>query len=1202
MESERFLKVFNIETRNHIIEFGKTVSLVNADVFILMARKATCFIDCMRSLSLINLDGVVTSERVLDLDTSWLRGKDICIIDDSIISGTTINKTIETLSSIGVGKIIVHAVSINKKWFQVDNVRSGLTGNLYLKPPYLEQADEESIRQCKDIVKSISIFPRPYDVDFPYSKNIKIKESEFRLLRRLDEFQIFDISTEIQRSNDIFAFTLIPGNFFSNRFCKLFDGGLGGFCQLKIRIYGKKSIKSDSIILRVVPIVIIDPLHKDDLDSIFSSMFSAEEEKAVSKVQFSTHRSRFRLVQFLIAERLGKSFFQSLSVLFHRDLSFSINDDALSLIFSETSMRIINSIRYNDVLPRVFIHRGDIETSVYPEQFVADDFYSNDIETINARLISPFMWLYENWEIPTRKDILEGKNESNYSIEKHERLNIGFSFSALKSLVSQVSSFDMGLYVSTFLDRLIDLGIVVPVTVDSGDIVYRGFRHGEDVVFGVEQERLAGLMLESYRKAVGADVIQKFETQKLLVLLLQVGIRLPGDFISLYDPRKGYAEGSRIASVKYYLHGPVVTERSVDLDSEPGKPYLSSDFTNSWLTSSLASKPKKVIEFDVEKKGFVVKNLPHIQLSTKNEIRAANIGEMFGTLISNYKKHAVPSLDPNTDLVSLTACIDPNTIIGALSAEMFIFVDKWDEHMSPNIKALLDLQGGIEEANLIRKREYMFFTALNSGIFKYNKFISNDADKVIRRISDWYYDNECNYQFEQWIDMWPKSTAWSETSVEPGRWKLILDMGIWILSCTSYVLIVEYLCIGSSSLNSSEKKKRQDSTVKELLTCYSQLSKYSVSKRTEAILPYLHDVIVSIRSGHYSYRRASVKILIKNIQKLIYYAKPLLESAEMYCMEYGKELAIYDYSYSVIFQFKSNLSSHQQQEHLFDLEDYIRSVISETRKHSHNEFEMRILPDNFNRVEGGKVVLNTGNTSNTFAVNLAVNVCMHFSERLHVRALVFGQIPKEARIKYIGNTNSSIKSGHFWKYIHKFFRIVDRSGEGSKVFLAVEKSPLFVDEFGKINAEKLRHIERVSQRDIVVDEAIGSAIQLSVLNLKGKSMKSDNTTFNIGQVNGPVGDNRGSTIIQSFQEVSNNQDNLVKYLLGNGLGASELDELRCALNSDPRPEKLDDFGEHTRAWISKMLAKAVDGSWSISVATAGNVLATAINAYYGLIK
>ena len=68
----------------------------------------------------------------------------------------------------------------------------------------------------------------------------------------------------------------------------------------------------------------------------------------------------------------------------------------------------------------------------------------------------------------------------------------------------------------------------------------------------------------------------------------------------------------------------------------------------------------------------------------------------------------------------------------------------------------------------------------------------------------------------------------------------------------------------------------------------------------------------------------------------------------------------------------------------------------------------------------------------------------------------------------------------------------------------------------------------------------------------------------------------------------------------NGIKDTELYELRTALAAEPQPPADKVFGPKVSSWISKMIEKAADGTWNVSLGAAGNLLAQALGKYYGL--
>lgn len=107
------------------------------------------------------------------------------------------------------------------------------------------------------------------------------------------------------------------------------------------------------------------------------------------------------------------------------------------------------------------------------------------------------------------------------------------------------------------------------------------------------------------------------------------------------------------------------------------------------------------------------------------------------------------------------------------------------------------------------------------------------------------------------------------------------------------------------------------------------------------------------------------------------------------------------------------------------------------------------------------------------------------------------------------------------------------------------------------------------------------------------SVFGNNTTIVIGS--GSI-----SNINNSVTE--NDIASLLTFLQGHGIKHEDTEELKEAIASDSNVA-LDAErkpGQHVSSWMKGMLAKAGTASWQISAETAGNLLATAISAYYGI--
>jgi AbiTii len=107
--------------------------------------------------------------------------------------------------------------------------------------------------------------------------------------------------------------------------------------------------------------------------------------------------------------------------------------------------------------------------------------------------------------------------------------------------------------------------------------------------------------------------------------------------------------------------------------------------------------------------------------------------------------------------------------------------------------------------------------------------------------------------------------------------------------------------------------------------------------------------------------------------------------------------------------------------------------------------------------------------------------------------------------------------------------------------------------------------------------------------------------FNTTVYGGPaqvVGTATNSTIAITISRMD--FSSLERILRDNGVGDSEVAELRVALESEAELAPQASFGPKVSSWIGGMIRKAADGSWGVGVGAAGNLLAQAIGKYYGL--
>jgi hypothetical protein len=128
------------------------------------------------------------------------------------------------------------------------------------------------------------------------------------------------------------------------------------------------------------------------------------------------------------------------------------------------------------------------------------------------------------------------------------------------------------------------------------------------------------------------------------------------------------------------------------------------------------------------------------------------------------------------------------------------------------------------------------------------------------------------------------------------------------------------------------------------------------------------------------------------------------------------------------------------------------------------------------------------------------------------------------------------------------------------------------DEFGDDDNEKKLEEEQTKEK---------------VSSMFHSSFFGNNTTIIVGNNN-----------IQNVSNITKGSfKSLAKVLKENGVSKADIQELQTVIEIEKPVNQ--QFGAGVKKWISKMLNKAVEGSWEISLGAAGSLLADAIATYYG---
>ena len=135
-----------------------------------------------------------------------------------------------------------------------------------------------------------------------------------------------------------------------------------------------------------------------------------------------------------------------------------------------------------------------------------------------------------------------------------------------------------------------------------------------------------------------------------------------------------------------------------------------------------------------------------------------------------------------------------------------------------------------------------------------------------------------------------------------------------------------------------------------------------------------------------------------------------------------------------------------------------------------------------------------------------------------------------------------------------------------------------------------------------IDSEFGNITEIEELKTKKEQISTimNQTIINTSGDGNVVNTGEKARISAKINIIKGNKDELIKYLKDYGISEEDTSELATIIDTEQPDASKMTFGEKVNAWIQKMLGKALDGTWSIGLGAAGNLLAEAIKLYYGI--
>ena len=309
-ERQHVLNKFPQKYRQHILDFSDNLTNLDVDVLIFTARKAACFFHCLEYLRLWEPGSrVITTDRLIDHDMSWINGKRIAIIDEVIVSGTSLHRLSTTLRKAGAAEISIHALFVNKEWFVPEFFRNSVLTSSHIA---LDGPDAQALGTT--IVRAFYGIPRPYSIDYPMSGRNTLGRHQTYSLAFLPGWQWTQIEDQWSSTGgignvdrlDFFRFEPEESSFAA---LSLQTGiEVSKLSLAKIRTYGRweHSNGKDTYHFRVVPYLVLEELSIPEIEVLFAQVVSACTEMNASKLATScvTDKARLRLIQYVFASSL----------------------------------------------------------------------------------------------------------------------------------------------------------------------------------------------------------------------------------------------------------------------------------------------------------------------------------------------------------------------------------------------------------------------------------------------------------------------------------------------------------------------------------------------------------------------------------------------------------------------------------------------------------------------------------------------------------------------------------------------------------------------------------------------------------------------------------------------------------------------------------------------------------------------------------
>ena len=811
----QFLDQFDTDLLKWVTAFADTISQLDHDVLIFTARKAACLYDAMRRVGLVAANGVVVSDRVLDLNLDWLAGKTVALIDDVIITGSSLYRAKQTLLAAGVTNVDTFALAIDEDNWVEDLVQP--TGPRLMLPAM------RAINLCTQMVNALAVVPRPYNLDWPLIENVGVRTSHAEVLAAMSGWSTFATTSTVQHAAGVVSRTHEPDFTTRREFCAVTGLPTEVLSLTKVRTYSRVAAHDPTRVLStVVPVVAFDDLSAREVDTIFQAI--ADQFDKGNGGEFITAESRLRAIQFVLAARLGDLWLRDLTSmtqttpgerLAHNQITLAFSPDAAILVRSAAASA--EHLQPVNLRPRIVTEVPAGGNSVAPGPAASRSMSADQLMEL---LTEPFLALYETRELPARA-LLKRYGRAAFDdpeyLEIVDRLNSGKSLRHLTEAVAGAvagQDVDPAQAVSAFLDIAVDHGVAVPIMQFKDGLVQRAYRHGEDIVYSRNETRLFSLMLEAATGAkmaadqkfaarehaekekaaaaaeqaaeqgAGAPVdtgggiaatppepeateptvghLSKLQVEKLCVIFTRIGLQQ-----GLFSQWHGRLGASGSLGTRWHLKGALMQENASTIFGGNLGNGLSDELVR-----------LEVLKDRPEGGGYEFRR-PLNLASTKqqDDEQARGAGLLLGQLLS---REAGAGRLRNQELTLLASCFDLPGVVGALTAEVALAANGWSA-FNYRLSSMPLTAARAHELSRSLITETMWEAAL-SGEYKFTRYKAGRVQEILEAVAASFDDP---FRASSWRAFWPVPVG-DDDLVAPELAKHSELLGRWLLSLVGY--------------------------------------------------------------------------------------------------------------------------------------------------------------------------------------------------------------------------------------------------------------------------------------------------------------------------------------------------------------------------------------------------------------------------------